>query len=86
MDIFYNTAQITADYTLSTQKYLWSLIGITPTQEFSKASPPGPAIHLYKNNCNFLGFEISMCSRRLAGISGAAAVILSAYGAHKGKI
>lgn len=73
MDLIYDVAQITADTTLSIQKTLWATIGIKPT--------------LQKNNLSHLLVQEgagAMLSRRIAGVSGAIAIMISAYGAHKG--
>lgn len=84
MELFYDTAQNIADSSLSIQKYLWSLVGIKPTQSILKYKPN----HLLlENSNNLLGNNVeNMLSSfpvRLAGISGATAVVLSAYAAHK---
>ena len=79
MDLVYDVAQFTADSSLYIQRYIWSLIGIKPTTQ------PKPQ-EFYVSNSAHRNFspEFNMFSTRIAGISGAAAVMVSAYGAHKG--
>lgn len=79
--------QSTADLTFSAQQYLWSFLGVKPSEntitqargvKFADSRPPSVFI---------LGdhqLPMQTLARRIAGISGAAAVAMAAYSAHRG--